>query len=100
MSVLSPEELVTHTARLAASLRTMRPHVEVLGILADNGPDWVALDRAAQRSAVTLVPLPAFFSSAQLEHAVQASRMDALFCPRSEERRVGKECRSLWSPYQ
>src|SRR5262245_28430077 len=81
MSVLSPEELVTHTARLAASLRTMRPRVEVLGILADNGPDWVALDRAAQRSAVTLVPLPAFFSSAQLEHAVQASRMDALFCP-------------------
>ena len=24
----------------------------------------------------------------------------AVFCPRSEERRVGKECRSRWSPYQ
>ena len=23
----------------------------------------------------------------------------ALGCPRSEERRVGKECRSRWSPY-
>ena len=22
-----------------------------------------------------------------------------LICPRSEERRVGKECRSRWSPY-
>jgi long-subunit acyl-CoA synthetase (AMP-forming) len=55
--------------------------VQVLGILADNGPDWVALDRAAQRSAITLVPLPGFFTAAQLAHAVQASRMDALFCP-------------------
>ena len=24
---------------------------------------------------------------------------DGLFCERSEERRVGKECRSRWSPY-
>ena len=25
--------------------------------------------------------------------------MDCELCPRSEERRVGKECRSRWSPY-
>src|SRR3712207_8761363 len=25
--------------------------------------------------------------------------LDALLCKRSEERRVGKECRSRWSPY-
>src|SRR5476649_2986966 len=28
----------------------------------------------------------------------KASRV-AMWCPRSEERRVGKECRSRWSPY-
>ena len=27
-----------------------------------------------------------------------ASRPDVIFCSRSEERRVGKECRSRWSP--
>src|SRR2546421_7429968 len=27
------------------------------------------------------------------------SRSDLVFCLRSEERRVGKECRSRWSPY-
>ena len=26
-------------------------------------------------------------------------RLDPLLCVRSEERRVGKECRSRWSPY-
>jgi long-subunit acyl-CoA synthetase (AMP-forming) len=80
MSVLAPEELAARAARLAAALRTMRPRVRVLGILADNGADWVAVDRAAQRSAVTLVPLPGFFTAAQLAHAVEVSRMDALYC--------------------
>ena len=80
MSVLDPETLTTRSARLAAALRAMRPHVQVLGLLADNGLDWIALDRAAQRSGVTLVPLPAFFTAAQLAHAVQASHMDSLFC--------------------
>src|SRR3712207_9507025 len=28
-----------------------------------------------------------------------AGRAVALYCDRSEERRVGKECRSRWSPY-
>jgi long-chain acyl-CoA synthetase len=80
MSVLDPEALTTRTARLAAALGAMRPRVQVLGLLADNGADWIALDRAAQRSDVTLVPLPGFFTAAQLAHAVQASRMDSLFC--------------------
>ena len=31
--------------------------------------------------------------------AVRFSTLDALCRARSEERRVGKECRSRWSPY-
>ena len=30
---------------------------------------------------------------------VTEAAMDVLNCNRSEERRVGKECRSRWSPY-
>ena len=30
---------------------------------------------------------------------VHVDVMDGLFVKRSEERRVGKECRSRWSPY-
>ena len=32
-------------------------------------------------------------------NACVGCRICAEFCPRSEERRVGKECRSRWSPY-
>src|SRR5256885_13339072 len=36
----------------------------------------------------------------QLEHiSTQIPRIDLLYITRSEERRVGKECRSRWSPY-
>ncbi len=30
---------------------------------------------------------------------VEDIRQQGVDCPRSEERRVGKECRSRWSPY-
>jgi long-subunit acyl-CoA synthetase (AMP-forming) len=52
--------------------------MKVVGLMADNGPAWVAADRAAAEAGVVLVPLPAFFTRAQLEHAVAASGMDTL----------------------
>ena len=30
---------------------------------------------------------------------INRAALPAIFNPRSEERRVGKECRSRWSPY-
>jgi long-subunit acyl-CoA synthetase (AMP-forming) len=50
----------------------------VLGLLADNGADWVLADLAAQKAGVVVVPLPAFFTPAQLAHAIESSGMDAL----------------------
>ena len=42
-------------------------------------------------------------TSAQIEDAARNAGLDYVFQPRSEERRVGKECRigcrSRWSPY-
>ena len=34
-----------------------------------------------------------------LQAAVEAAKENAISTTRSEERRVGKECRSRWSPY-
>jgi long-subunit acyl-CoA synthetase (AMP-forming) len=70
------EELIE---RLAAALRRARPRPRVAGLLADNSADWIAIDLAAQRAGVVLVPLPAFFTAEQCAHAVQASGMDSLF---------------------
>jgi long-chain acyl-CoA synthetase len=73
MSVLS-----ARVGSLADWLRAQRPRV--VGLLADNGDDWVEIDLAAEAAGIPLVPLPAFFTPAQLAHAVAATGMDALFC--------------------
>jgi long-subunit acyl-CoA synthetase (AMP-forming) len=78
MSVVTAKSLEPRVARLAAALERARPRV--LGLLADNGPDWLAADLAAERANVPLVPLPVFFTPAQLAHAAAASGMDALLC--------------------
>lgn len=65
-------------APLERALRRARPRV--LGVLADNSPEWLALDFAAERAGVPLVPLPAFFTPEQMRHAVDACGMDALVC--------------------
>jgi acyl-CoA synthetase (AMP-forming)/AMP-acid ligase II/pyrroloquinoline quinone (PQQ) biosynthesis protein C len=62
---------------IAQALAELRPRV--LGLLADNGPDWLAIDLAAERAGIALVPLPAFFTLEQMRHAVDASGMDALY---------------------
>ena len=53
----------------------------MVGLLADNGADWVAADLAAQQAGVVLVPLPAFFTETQIAHAVSSSGMDGLIGP-------------------
>ena len=58
--------------------------------------------RHIPRKSVSIInkTLPSFGSDKQLEASigkqVRIARKDA---GRSEERRVGKECRSRWSPY-
>jgi long-subunit acyl-CoA synthetase (AMP-forming) len=79
MSVLRFDELEPRVARLAAALGSARPRPRVAGLLADNGPDWVLADLAAQEAGVVLVPLPGFFTAAQCAHAVAATGMDTLF---------------------
>ena len=78
MSVLRAAELDSRVRRLAGALAAARPRPRVVGLIADNGLDWVAADLAAQKAGVVLVPLPAFFTTAQRAHAVHASGMDGL----------------------
>ena len=78
MSVLRAGELDARVRRLAGALAAARPRPRVVGLIADNGPDWVVADLAAQKAGVVLVPLPAFFTVAQRAHAVHASGMDGL----------------------
>jgi len=78
MSVLRPGALDAEADRLASALSQAQPRPRVLGLLADNGVEWILADLAAQKAGVALVPLPAFFTEAQLAHAVSASGMDSV----------------------
>src|SRR2546427_371026 len=59
--------------------------------------DWssdVCSSDLLQRKLQALIPVPEAFFPVTLEH-----RHEHYAEHRSEERRVGKECRSRWSPY-
>ncbi|MDE1557379.1 MULTISPECIES: AMP-binding protein, partial [Comamonas] len=50
----------------------------VLASLLDNGPAWVVADAAARDAAVVHVPLPAFFTPAQIAHALAVAGVDTV----------------------
>lgn len=59
----------------------------VLAVLADNSPAWVVADLAAQTHGVVHLPLPAFFTPAQLTHALAHTGADAVLTDQPE--RIG-----------
>jgi len=77
---LSAAGLSARVERLAAALQAVTPRPRMLGLIADNGPDWIVVDLAAERIGMPLVPLPGFFTIDQMWHAAQATGMDALLC--------------------
>lgn len=63
----------------ARSLRAMG--ARCVGILADNGPEWILADLAATLSGVAVVPLPLFFSPGQIAHVIRTAGVDAVLAP-------------------
>ena len=71
-------------------------------VLAKQVPDTRNVGKDAMKADGTInrAALPAIFNPEDLNALEQALRLkDAHPGSRSEERRVGKECRSRWSPY-
>ncbi|WP_461480903.1 AMP-binding protein [Porticoccus sp.] len=70
-------------AQLVAACRQLVEIFSSLGIRnlalhADNGLDWVIVDLACQQADICLLPLPTFFSIAQLKHALRETPVDAI----------------------
>jgi long-subunit acyl-CoA synthetase (AMP-forming) len=59
-------------------------NTRVLAVLADNGPAWVMADLAALKAGAVHLPLPAFFSRAQMLHALNAIGADAVLTDQPE----------------
>src|SRR5476649_539228 len=81
----SPSQLVDHAARRAGlNVIAVTDHDTIEGALR-------AADHAARRRRLHVI--------VGEEVSSRDGHIIGLFLERSEERRVGKECRSRWSPY-
>lgn len=65
---------------LCQALLSRKAPTAAVALLADNDPEWLAIDLATQAVGVTLVPLPLFFTPAQWHHVVAESGASAIFC--------------------
>ena len=50
----------------------------VVGLMADNGIDWIVADLAALNARITLVPIPPYFTPSQRRHLMNESDVDTL----------------------
>jgi long-subunit acyl-CoA synthetase (AMP-forming) len=55
-----------------------------LAVLADNSPAWVMADLAALRAGVAHVPLPTFFTPAQMRHVLDQTGADTVLTDQPE----------------
>jgi len=58
------------SARVSGFAEELRPLPQTIGLLGENGIEWVIAQLAGWLAGKTVVPLPTFFSAAQLGHIV------------------------------
>src|SRR5258708_10833347 len=88
-------DALVQTGRFAVLDREFSPEIEQeLAIIATGQAPSAELAKLSQAASADLVWSARVSSFAYNRHARQLKTSD-----RSEERRVGKECRSRWSPY-
>ena len=74
------QDVLEEISRIEARLDGVR----VLAILADNSPDWALADLAALKAQTPVLPLPLFFSPAQLAHALEQTGADLVVTDQPE----------------
>lgn len=83
IALISEEQSVTYrelwrrAAALADGLRA--GGYGCAGLYRDNSVEWVVIDLACLMAEVTLVPVPTFFSDAQIRHLLAEAKVELLF---------------------
>jgi len=67
------KDAVEHATEQLRSLELRR-----IGLYLDNGLDWIIFDLAALAAGITAVPLPRFFSPAQIGYAIDDANLDGI----------------------
>jgi long-chain acyl-CoA synthetase len=69
-------ELRSRCDRLLDQLALLE--ISSVGLYASNGIDWLVTDLACQHAGLCILPIPTFFSAAQIKHALTSCQLDAL----------------------
>lgn len=77
-AALTYAELAAAVQCTAQTLR--KSTASVLGIAMENSPAWAVIDLAAMQLALPAVPLPSFFSTEQIIHAIEDAGINVVVC--------------------
>lgn len=77
---VSRAEFCDQVERLAKFLESQGP--ECVGLMADNGVDWIVADFACQEAGIRIVPIPSFFSREQIQHSLVTGGVQVLLTDR------------------
>lgn len=86
IGALTYGELLTEIEFLAEQLRQLGPRV--IALLADNGQGWALADLAAHMAGIPIIPLPLFFSAAQIAHVIRTAGIDLVLTDQPERLRA------------
>ncbi|WP_029147474.1 AMP-binding protein [Methylophilus sp. 5] len=75
---LTYRALVAEVARLSGALKALTNQATV-ALALDNSPAWIALDLAILAAGCSNVPVPAFFTAAQKQHAIADAGVSLVF---------------------
>lgn len=75
-ATLSYAELQQRVDALSVSL--VQLNLQRLALWGVNSIDWIVVDLAAQKAAMTVIPVPLFFTAAQVQHLLSDSQTELL----------------------
>ena len=79
---LTRKQVLESCRKLTAILKACNSNT--VALFGDNSSDWVITDLACQQANICLVPIPTFFSQAQINHLFNSLAIDTVICQLSE----------------
>ena len=75
---LSNQQLLSAVDNLANKLGAF--NFQCVALYMDNSINWVIADLAVMKLGITVIPIPLFFSKAQIQHLIQDAGIEAVLC--------------------
>ena len=73
---ISNQQLLQKITKVEEVLNEQK--AKCIGLFMDNCSEWIICDLAAARLGVTLVPIPLFFTAAQIGHLAKSAKLDII----------------------